>query len=315
MKQVRLTSLLDVPRDDVTFQTEWTTKGSHGKRGALLEVAFFAGTVGPGLYMTSCFYRFHLGLLAGFLIVLVGYALPHMLFLGRIVRSWRAILRPQTSWISRGLVFASLFLLFGFLSVAHYIPLLDVGALRPDSPIFGTILLAGSISALLLATYPGFLFSALRAIPLWHSRILIPLFVVQALGGGLSLVLILVQIRGVSGPAVGRVLPPAAIMIAMTAALMAALLYTRRSGSASSRASVERLLGGKYRLLFLSGACFCGIIVPFLLIALMLSGVDVAALAVVAAVFQLSGILLFKYCLLNAGAYDRLYSARLLGSR
>ena len=115
MKQVKMTSLLDLPRDDVVFQREWTAKGELGKRGMLLEVAFFAGTVGPGLYLASCRHLFHPGLLAGFLIVLFGYGLPHMLFLGRIERFWRGLLKPQSSWISRGYVFANLFLLFGFL--------------------------------------------------------------------------------------------------------------------------------------------------------------------------------------------------------
>ncbi|MHC4248468.1 MAG: NrfD/PsrC family molybdoenzyme membrane anchor subunit [Planctomycetota bacterium] len=316
MKQVKLTSLLDVPRDGAVLQREWTTKGQHGKRGLLLEIAFFAGMVGPGLYMTSCFYRFHLGLLAGFLVVLIGYGLPHMLFLGRIWRFWRAALRPQSSWISRGFIFAGMFLAFGFLSVAHFVPQLEVVALEPDSPAFDWILVAGSVSAFLLAMYPGFLFSVLRAMPLWRSRILIPLFLVQALGGGLSLTLILTAIPGVSGPARGEVLPPTAVAIAVTTALIAALLYTKRNADDSSRASVERLLGGKYRVLFLLGACVCGIVLPFFLIALMVSGVDgveyVNALVVAAALAQLSGVLLFKYCLLNASAYDGLYSDRLI---
>ena len=319
MKQVKLTSLLDVPRDGAVLQREWTTKGQHGKRGLLLEIAFFAGMVGPGLYMTSCFYGFHPGLLAGFLIVLIGYGLPHMLFLGRIWRFWRAALRPQSSWISRGFIFAGLFLVFGSLSVAHFVPQLEVDALRPDSRAFGGILAAGFVSAFLLAMYPGFLFSVLRAMPLWRSPILIPLFLVQALGGGLSLTLILTTlVPGVPGPARDKVLLPAAGMIAVTAALIAMLLHTRRKAGASSRASVERLLGGKYRGLFLGGACSLGVMLPLVLIALMMLGVDgveyVNALAVAAALAQLSGVLLFKYCLLNASAYDGLYSARLIES-
>ncbi|MHC5054077.1 MAG: NrfD/PsrC family molybdoenzyme membrane anchor subunit [Planctomycetota bacterium] len=318
MRQVKLTSLLDVPQDGAVLQREWTTKGQHGKRGLLLEIAFFAGMVGPGLYMTSCFYGFHLGLLAGFLIVLIGYGLPHMLFLGRIWRFWRAALRPQSSWISRGFIFAGLFLAFGFLSVAHYVPQLEVVALKPDSWAFKWMLVAGSVSAFLLAMYPGFLFSVLRAMPLWRSRILIPLFLVQALGGGLSLTLILTAIPGVSGPARVEVLPPTAVAIAVTGVLIGVLLLTRRRADASSRAAVDRLLGGKYRALFLFGACVCGVLLPLLLTMLTMSGMAAAeyvnTLVVAAALAQLSGVLLFKYCLLNASAYDGLYSDRLIES-
>jgi formate-dependent nitrite reductase membrane component NrfD len=318
MRQVGLASLLDVPQDGAAYQREWTAKGQHGKRGALLEIAFFAGAIGPGLYMTSCFYRFHLGLLAGFLIVMIGYGLPHMLFLGRILRFWRAGLKPQSSWISRGVIFAGLFSAFGFLSVAHFVPQLEVGFLQPDSRAFDWILAAGFISAFLLAVYPGFLFSVLRAMPLWHSRVLIPLFLVQALAGGLSLTLILGLIPGVSGPAREKVLAPAAIAIVVTAALMAALLLARRRADVSSRESVMRLLDGKYRALFLLGACAFGVMLPLLLIVLMMSGVDALehanALVVAAALAQLGGVMLFKYCLLNASAYDGLYGPRLIGS-
>jgi len=310
VKQVKMRSLLDLPHDDVAFQREWTTKG---QRGLFLELAFFAGTVGPGLYMTSCLYRFHLGQLVGFLIVLLGYAGPHGLFLGRMERSWRAAMRPQSSWISRGFIFATLFLLFGGLSSAHYIPMLNVGPLRPDSAAFGAILVAGSVSAFLLALYPGFLFSIVRAIPSWHSVSLIPLFVVQAFGGGLSLTLILIQIPGVAGPVVGSVLPLASVAIAAAASLTAAHLHTRRKANGASRAAVERLLRGDYRALFLYGAVLGGIAAPLLLIALMLLGIESGVLAVAAGLLQLSGVLLFKYCMLNVGAYSPLGASQLIG--
>lgn len=310
MRQVKMRTLLDVPGDDVAFQREWTTKG---QRGIFLEIAFLAGTVGPGLYMISSLYRFRLGLLVGFLIVLIGYAVPHGLFLGRMERSWRAALRPQSSWISRGFIFASLFLVFGCLSVAHYIPALDAGPLRPDSTAFGAILVAGAVSAFLLAVYPGFLFSVVRAIPSWHSVTLIPLFVAQAFGGGLSLTLILIQFPGVTGPAIASVLPLATVAVAAAGTLTVAHLHSRRKGDAASRAAVERLLRGAYRALFLYGALLGGIVAPFLLIVLAHLGIGRAVLAVAAALLQVSGVLLFKYCLLNAGAYSPLGSGRLIG--
>ena len=108
MKQVKINSLLDLPQDNVSFPREWTGRSHHGKRSLLLLLALFAGNIGPGLYMISCLYRFYLGMLVAFFIVAIGYALPHLLFLGRMERFWRGILKPQSSWISRGFVFANL---------------------------------------------------------------------------------------------------------------------------------------------------------------------------------------------------------------
>ena len=81
MKQVRIDSLLHMPQDGITLQKEWTGKSRHGKRSLLLLLALFAGNIGPGLYMISCLYRFYFGMLVAFFIVVVGYALPHLLFL------------------------------------------------------------------------------------------------------------------------------------------------------------------------------------------------------------------------------------------
>ncbi|MEE8452974.1 MAG: hypothetical protein V3R99_13695, partial [Thermoguttaceae bacterium] len=88
MKEVKIDALLDSPRDGVVFQNEWAVGGGPGRKGLLLLIALFAGNIGPGVYMVSCCCRFYPGLVAGFLIVLFGYALTHLLFLGRMERFW-----------------------------------------------------------------------------------------------------------------------------------------------------------------------------------------------------------------------------------
>ncbi|MHC4789602.1 MAG: NrfD/PsrC family molybdoenzyme membrane anchor subunit, partial [Planctomycetota bacterium] len=295
-----------------TLQREWTARGEHGRRGILLEIAFLAGAVGPGLYLTSALCRFHFGLPAAFLIVLIGYGLPHLLFLGRVGRFWRGILKPQASWISRGFVFAGLFLAFGFLTSAHYCPVIGIAPLAPGSPLFEWLVLAGGVSALLLAIYPGFLFSVLRAIPFWHSVALIPLFVFQAFGGGLALTFLLGQLPGVSAPSVRPLVLADLAILATTAVLIAAHVYSRGVAGPAGRISAQMLLHGKYRRLFLGGAVVCGLALPLALLAAAAVGLGGAAILSAAAVFQLSGILLFKYCLLNAGAYSQLYTDGLL---
>ena len=169
MKQVRIDTLLATPPDGATYQSEWTTHGQQRVRGALLEIALFAGAIGPGLYVVSAVTAFRLGMLAGFLIVLIGYGIPHLLFLGKVGRFWRGMLRPGQSWISRGFLFANVFLLFGALSVAHYVPALNTGPLAADSGATGAIVWIAGAAAMGLAVYPGFLFAVLRAIPFWRS--------------------------------------------------------------------------------------------------------------------------------------------------
>ena len=47
MKQVRIDTLLEPPQDGAVYQREWTTKGQCREKGLLLELAFFAGMIGP----------------------------------------------------------------------------------------------------------------------------------------------------------------------------------------------------------------------------------------------------------------------------
>jgi len=312
MKPVRIDSLLHLPSDGVVLQKEWTTKGSSPARSLFLEIAFFAGTVGPGLYIFSAAVDFRPGMLAGLLIVALGYGLPHAAFLGRMERSWRAILRPGSSWISRGFIFANFFMLFAALSVAHYIPALNSGPLDPASTAFEYIVAAGIVSAVLLAMYPGFLFCVLKAIPFWNSLVLVPLFVVQALGGGAALTILLAVAPGAGVQPIGRFAAINALLVVITAGLIALQLLAGLKSGPTGRTSVTILLKGSYRRLFGIGAVIIGLAIPLVLFAIVGFLGGPAALGAIAGLMQLSGILLFKYCFLNAGAYRELFTTDLL---
>ena len=312
MKPLRIDSLLQLPADGVTVQTEWTTHGSNPLRALLLEIAFFAGTVGPGLYMFAAALRYNAGMLLGLLVVVFGYALPHAAYLGRIERSWRAILRPGESWISRGFIFANAFMILAALSVAHYIPALRSGPLGPDSAAFEYIVIGACISAFLLAMYPGFLFSVLKAIPFWHSFVLIPLFLIQAFGGGAAVTIIMLVLRGAGPEYIQRIAAIDVLFAAVTAGLVGMQLLVGLKSGPTGRISVLILTKGPYRRLFVYGAVAVGLVAPLVLFAVVGFLGAPAAIAVPAALMQLAGIVLFKYCLLNAGAYRQLFTEDLI---
>jgi len=304
MKPVRIDSLLQLPADGVTVQTEWTTHGTNPVRALLLEIAFFAGTVGPGLYMFSAAVKYNAGMLLGLLVVVFGYALPHAAYLGRMERSWRAILRPGASWISRGFIFANAFMIFAVLSVV----------LQPGSPAFEYIVVAASVSAFLLAMYPGFLFSVLKAIPFWHSFVLIPLFLIQAFGGGAAVTIIMLVLQGAKPEYIQQLAVIDSLFVAATAGLVGMQLMIGLKSGPTGRISVMILTTGSYRKLFIVGAVAVGLVAPLLLFAIVgFLGAPVAG-AVLAGLMQLAGILLFKYCLLNAGAYRQLFTEDLIAN-
>jgi len=297
MKQITVDSLLVSPQDAVTFQAGWSTAG----RGRLLLVALFAGSVGPGLYMVAHLSSFPVGRLVGFLIVALGYGLPHMLFLGRIERFWRGVMMTRTSWISRGFVFATLFLGFALaeLAIDYYAGAPLSGALLP---IVGW---AAFGLAFLVALYPGFLFSRVKAIPLWHSFLLVPLFLVQAAGAGIALVLVLAGLLGRTIPRAHELLIAEAVLLLLSALLISAHLFSRSGSGEAGRTSVVQLVRGKFRNTFVFGAILGEIVIPVSMVGIVLLGADESIL-IVAEMIQICGIFLFKYCILNAGAYNRL---------
>ncbi len=311
MKRVRIDSLLQLPADGVTVQTEWTTHGTNPMRALFLEIAFFAGTIGPGLYMVAAALRYNLGMLLGLLIVVFGYAIPHAAFLGRMERSWRAMLRPGASWISRGFIFANAFMMFGAMSVAHYIPALRSGPLGQGSEAMPYIIIAATLSAFLLAGYPGFLFSVLKAIPFWHSSVLIPLFLIQAFAGGVALVMILLVMQGRSDM-IPQLSTIATLLVAAAALLVVMQLIAARRSGPTGRISVMILTKGAYKKLFGIGAVAVGLIAPLLLFAIVGFLGAPPVIALLAVPMQLAGILLFKYCILNAGAYRQIFNKDLL---
>jgi formate-dependent nitrite reductase membrane component NrfD len=312
MKPVRIDSLLQLPADGVTLQSEWTTHGTNPVRAMLLEIAFFAGTVGPGLYMFSAAVKYAPGMLLGLMVVVFGYALPHAAYLGRMERSWRAMLRPGASWISRGFIFANAFMILGALSVAHYIPALSFGVLQPGSPAMEFIVIAASVSAFLLAMYPGFLFSVLKAIPFWHSYVLIPLFLIQAIGGGAAITIIMFVLQGTDAEVIRQLAVIDSLFVAIAAGLVGLQLMVAIKSGPTGRISVMILMKGPYRRLFGVGAIAVGLIAPMVLFAAVgILGVPPVH-AVLASLMQLAGILLFKYCILNAGAYRQLFTEALL---
>ena len=314
MKPVRIDSLLQLPADGVTVQTEWTTHGTNPVRSLFLEIAFFAGTVGPGLYMFSAAVKYNAGMLLGLLVVVFGYALPHAAYLGRMERSWRAILRPGASWISRGFIFANAFMIFAALSNAHYIPALSSGPLDPNSAAFEYIVIAASVSAFLLAMYPGFLFSVLKAIPFWHSLALIPLFLIQAFGGGAAVMIIMLVLQGAKPEYIQQLAVIDSLFVAVTAGLVGMQLMIGLKSGPTGRISVMILTKGSYRKLFVVGAVAVGLVAPLGLFAIVGFLGAPLAIAALAALMQLSGILLFKYCILNAGAYRQLFTEALIAN-
>lgn len=248
---------------------------------------------------------YYAGFVVAFFIAALGYGLPHALFLGRKLRFWRATARPGSSWISRGFIFATLFMFFSFLTSIYFYILNISGLPGEGSLLFYILLYGGFVSAFLFSLYPGFVFYSVKAIPFWNSFIIVPLFVIQSFGAGIALAFTITHSSGNIAEGIEKLLPYEAIIIIVSAALIAGYLFSRYRAGNAGQDSVRELLRGRYSKLFLFGAILCEIVIPLVFVLLTFFGISLVLL-VVAEFIQLLGIFIFKFCFIHVGAYNSL---------
>ncbi len=276
-----------------TTQREWIER-----RGLLLWLAFFFIELGAGLYLASLIFDNLAGLFIGWLICLVIGGGFHLVFLGRPQRFWRAVLKPQTSWISRGLIFV---ILFAVLGAVHLV----LSYLLPDANLLGLRLIMGVISFVVII-YGGFVFSYTSAIPLWNSGLIPTLFVIAGFLGGLGLLL--------GGYAVAGAHPEdveswARIMLLAFVMVLCLYLVTARYASNIGSQSIYRILRGDLATVFYPFGAAIGIIFPLAVAVYgLVNGLASmpAAILFSAIICSLIGDLAIRYCILKAALYTPL---------
>ena len=164
-----------------TPQTEWIDR-----RGILFWLAFFFIELGAGMFFISSIFGNIVGEFIGWLICAALGGGLHLLYLGRPFRFYRMVLRPQTSWISRGLLFVSGFLVLGGIHLA-----LSLWATSAVGLVIVT-----DILAFLTIIYGGFAMNCINGIPLWNTALLPVLYAVAGLWGGAALSMAVFLITG-----------------------------------------------------------------------------------------------------------------------
>ncbi len=274
---------------------------------ASMASAFFFGELGAGLFIVSMFYGVVPGMIAGLVATGILKAYFHLAHMGVPGNSWRAMMRPDRAWISRGIIAIAVFVVFGVVHV-----LLEVGG------IFGLELAVGGalpqaikiiavLAALGVLLYHGFLISHSSAISLWSTGLMPVVSIVYALLGGAAVTAAL----GWNGLAVA--VPDAVpslhaltlILLAALAVVLFSLMYAALNGSPGARVSVNLLLKGPFARFFVPLVIGVGLALPLLLL-LLAPATDVTSLIVAAAV--LVGYYAFRVYIFKAGVYDPIMS-------
>lgn len=285
---------------------EQFTIRSKAQRGwtSLTAIDFFLGGTGAGAFVLSMYLDLVAGMVVGWLAVALG-ALALLADLGRPERFWRAASQPGHSWMSRGTIFAILFLLFGLLRLApQWLAGLPWG---PATGLGQALAVVTTLAALGVMMYTGFLLSHSPAIPFWNATLLPLLFALYAFTCGMGVLLVLL-------PALGeRALDLRLVEVLAMSLLFASLVFlwvymlNMASSTSAAKESVRLLVAGPLALPFLGGVTLVGLIIPlaltvFTYLANMGFGAASATLAV-AGVLTLIGGYLFRHSILKAGVY------------
>jgi formate-dependent nitrite reductase membrane component NrfD len=265
----------------------------------LIGSAFFFGEIGAGLFLVSLLSDYLLGMALGYLIVMVGKNSAHLAYLGRPSRFWRAALRPDRSWIARGIWATGIFGISGAILLAPRFFL----AWQPEGIPGATVTWLAGLSALFIMFYDGFVMKASRAIPFWSTSLLPLLCLTYAALGGVTLALTLRELTG-EGVAASALLGKAEYALLVINLMLLSLYLARMwDWAPAARETVCMLLQGRYARAFLGLVLAVGLIAT-LLLAIVHTRVHATWLVVLIAACELTGDFALLMVLLKSGLFS-----------
>jgi formate-dependent nitrite reductase membrane component NrfD len=273
--------------------------------GWLVITYLFLGGAGAGLFLISLYIDHAWAGVLGLLVVILGTLLL-FLDIGRPERFWRAFLRPQTSWISRGCFFISLLMVFGGLHLASQLP----GPGFRSETFFGELSQAAAAgAAILVMIYTGFVLSPSPAIPFWNSALFPIIFFAYSLLAGIDFLLLSSPV--LPGPSVDLIFLEKTQAYLAFACLLLILshLSVMSSSAVAARESIRLLTRGRWAGLFLGGVIGAGLVIPLLLAWPIVGQSEVRtifAFTAVLALLRLFGDYLFRFLVIRVGLYDPL---------
>lgn len=244
-------------------QTKWSW---------LIAVYLFLAGVGGGAFVTGAISDLadwstelsQIGILLGFPCVLVGTVF--LIFdLGNPKNFWRAYARPGTSWMARGSIIITIFMVVNFLYIVFWIwPFPEV---MGDSILLKNFFnIIGIIFALATMIYTGILLGASRPIAFWSTAMLPLLFLISAMSTGIMAVILTSIIAG-SGVELSQMATLEMIdMQLIVIEIFVLFFYIQGTHRVpESRASAKFVLKGAIAPLFWIGVCLLGLLIPLLL--------------------------------------------------
>jgi len=246
--------------------------------------------------------------------IMVAIGAPFLILdLGIKWRFMYACLNPRTSWVARGFIILSVFIIFGLVLLAKSILVFEW--LHADSTLWRIPEIIAFVFAFATAIYTGILLKATKSVPLWNTSLLPLLFLVSALStGSMSIILSTLGTGLLShdSGAMKVLMGGEQILVVIEAIVLYIFLSRRYKAAEQGKDSVRLLLFGEMKMIFWGGVVLLGFIFPVVLenIASFFPGNFVLIFA--AGIFLLCGGFFLRLGILHAGIKDQIPMHRLM---
>jgi len=250
--------------------------------------------------------------------ILVALGAPFLILdLGKKEKFFTACLNPRTSWVARGFLILSMFILLGLANLAGSI--LAFPWLTERSSLWILLEVISVIFALATAIYTGVLLKSVKYIPIWNTPLLPALFLVSALStGSMGVVLTtmgygLLLVQGAPlDPLILRVVGIEQILILIEGFVLALYLFSKVRAKDQGETSVRLLVSGDLKVLFWGGIVAIGFIFPALLEYLYSHLPAYPVLLFATGLFLLTGGFLLRLAVLASGIKEQLPMHKLI---
>jgi formate-dependent nitrite reductase membrane component NrfD len=313
-------------RKTVKPQQEWK---------AIIAVYLYLAGMGAGSFAIGTLIRWmdvELNPLFQPVLVLFGYAInlssapilwgPIMVAIGApflildLGIKWRflyACLNPRTSWVARGFIILSAFIVLGLALFAK--SLLPFRWLHPESSLWLILEIVAFVFAFATALYTGVLLKATKSVPLWNTHLLPLLFLVSALSTGSMAIILSTLGTGFfqhDAPALRVLMGTEQVLVIIEGVLLYLFLSRSYRVSEQGKDSVRLLLFGEMKMIFWGGVVLLGFIFPVILESIATFFPGNGALIFIAGLLLLSGGFFLRLGVLYAGIKERIPMHRLM---
>ena len=178
-----------------------------------------------------------------------------------------ACLNPKTSWVARGFLILSTFILFGLATLA--VSALPHLGLRQETSLLRTLEIVSFIFAFGTAIYTGILLKSVKYMPLWNTPLLEVLFLSSALTAGLMGITLstagytlLISSEDSLARLVHGLVRVGQGLIFIEGFVLALYFFSRSRIKDQSNDSVQLLISGDMKILFWGGLFCRGLFFP-----------------------------------------------------